>query len=366
MKKLLVAFGFAFALAAAAEARADVLFPIAELGGCTSESSCHSYCDLPANTERCLEFAEENELMSDREIAEARNFLKIGSGPGGCGAKDECESYCDDVSHIRECIAFAEKHDLMSGEELKEAKQIIRALDSGATLPGGCTNEESCDAYCNDDANILECVTFAEAAGFITSEEASMVKKTGGRGPGGCRRDECESYCEDPRNAEACYNFAKEYGLMDPEMEKGSDEFLNTLRNAPQEVKLCMESAFGDVDKIFPGPATGAKLQECLGAFRQANPEGAYWPAQPQEQRTGPGGCKNREECDAYCLANPIECRPDDDRSAPPQGGPSEFPSEDDARPIPPTEEPGSEPVTYSAEAGLASILWIFQQLIAR
>lgn len=304
MKKVFFAAILTFTTFAAVQAETNIQFPVQELGDCASEEACRSYCDNSANIERCLTFAEKNSMMSSEEVAEARKFAAIGSGPGGCTSKDSCESYCDNAANIRECISFAEKNGFMSGDELKEAKQIIRALDSGASLPGGCTNERSCDSYCSDEANILECVTFAEAAGFISAEEASMARKTGGKGPGGCRGRECEAFCSNPDNGEVCYNFALEHGLMDPEMEKGSRDFMDSLRNAPPEVKACIESELGDTSRVFPGPRTGAKLRDCYEQFgRPPQDEGMM--------RTGPGGCSSREECDAYCLANPLECRPE-------------------------------------------------------
>ena len=155
----------------------NVVFPVAELGNCGDEAECRKYCDNSGNITACLAVAEKYDLMSKEELTEAKKFAEIGSGPGGCTDKAVCESYCEDANHIDECVTFAEANGLMSAEELTEAKKVQAALRRGAKLPGGCTNKESCDNYCGDSNHMEECVTFAEAAGFIPAEELEDAKK---------------------------------------------------------------------------------------------------------------------------------------------------------------------------------------------
>ena len=70
----------------------NIKFPVAELGGCTSETECRSYCDKPENAPACLDFAEKNNLMEKGELETARKFVASGNkGPGGCTGKDSCE-----------------------------------------------------------------------------------------------------------------------------------------------------------------------------------------------------------------------------------------------------------------------------------
>src|SRR3989344_5365155 len=259
---LVVSLFVSYVLVAQALSKDDIVFPVPELGNCVSENDCRTYCDNPKNITACVAFAEKYNLMSQEEVEQARKFARVGVGPGGCTTKDACESYCDDVRHIEECVAFAEKNDLMPPEELEEARKVQAALAGGATLPGGCTSKQSCDNYCNDSSHIEECITFAEAAGFIppdeleeakkvlaavkrgakpppcrgkkdcdiycsepinfaeaagfvSAEEATMARKTGGKGPGNCRgREECDAFCQDEGNFEACLAFAEEHGLI--------------------------------------------------------------------------------------------------------------------------------------------------------
>ncbi|MFQ5662009.1 MAG: hypothetical protein ACE5F2_02030 [Candidatus Paceibacteria bacterium] len=329
-----ILIGFALVATGAMSAQAssidDIVYPVVELGGCENKTECKSYCDDINHMDECIAFAERHNLMSDREVRDAREFAKRGirRGPGGCTTHDQCENYCEDVNNIEECLAFAEKHDMIPREELKEARQVAKALREGAELPGGCTSKQSCDAYCQDgahieeciafaekagfmdekeleevrrilplmksgqmpggctsqrqceaycedDANIIECVAFAEKAGFMSPQEAEMARKTGGRGPGGCRRDECEAYCEKPENQEACFAFAKEHNLIPEEdlarIKEGSQRIREGLKHAGPEVLSCLKRELGsniigeiESGRFSPTPKSGEVIKGCF------------------------------------------------------------------------------------------------------
>ncbi|HXF44011.1 MAG TPA: hypothetical protein VNK70_00900 [Candidatus Paceibacterota bacterium] len=357
----------------------DIVFPVSELGNCGSEAECRVYCDDSANISACIAFAEEHGLMSAEEIEKARKFMQIGAGPGGCTTKNACESYCNDVNHIDECVAFAERNGLMSSSELEEAKKVRAALAKGAKLPGNCTSKESCDDYCSDPNNMEECITFAEvagfippeelaeakrmieamrkgakpppcrgkeacdaycaepgnfeacitfaeAAGFVSSEEAVMARKTGGKGPGNCRgREECNAFCENPANQEICFEFAKEHNLISDEdlrmMEKGRQQMMQGLTQAPPRVLECVTSVVGvDVIEklksgaVMPNQQIGDAMQRCFEENGKAispphNSEMMPGGVLPQEGGFGgPGGCRSREECETFCRSNPDAC----------------------------------------------------------
>lgn len=313
----------------------DIVFPIAELGSCEDRLECKSYCDDINHADECIAFAEEHNLMNKKEVKEAKEFVKRGirSGPGNCTTHGECESYCEDINNIEECLAFAEDHDIISKKELKEARQVAKALREGAELPGGCTNKrscesycedgahieecvafaekagfmdkreieemrkilplmksgqmpggctskEQCEAYCEDDSHLAECVAFAEKAGFMSSQEAEMVRKTGGKGPGGCVRDECEAYCENPDNQDACFAFAKEHGLISDEdlahMKEGVGRIREGLQHATPEVVSCLKDKVGPniINEIengtfSPSRKSGEAIKGCFEQFME-------------------------------------------------------------------------------------------------
>lgn len=302
---------------------ADISYPVAELGGCTDQASCKTYCDDIQNIRACVLFAERHKLISEEEAEDARKFEELGGvGPGGCTTAEECREYCEDPAHVEECLAFGEEHGLMSEEELKEAKQVAEALRSGAKLPGGCNSKAKCDNYCSVPTNMRECLDFAEAAGFmspeeleearkiadyvasggkmpggctsqdcedycedeahfdeciafakgaglLSPEEAKMIEKTGGRGPGGCRGKACEAFCNNPENRQVCIDFALENDLMTSEekrqMQEGAESAKRALEQASPEIRDCLRESLGDetIDKINSGTfAHGPEIGE--------------------------------------------------------------------------------------------------------
>ncbi len=253
------------------EALAKLTYPIAELGDCKDREDCKIYCDEPANTSACVSYAEKKNLLSQEDLKVAKKFVAVGGkGPGACNGKNECQAYCEDKAHIDECVSYAEKNGLMSGEELQKAKKVQAAIKKGVKFPG-CQNKKECDAYCEDSVHMEECINFAKEAGLlsdeelqktqkvltavkkgvkvppckgkdacdtycaeenhveectnfavetglVTSEEARIIKETGGKGPGGCKnKSECNSFCGNDANRETCMNFAIEHNIPQPQ-----------------------------------------------------------------------------------------------------------------------------------------------------
>lgn len=338
------------------EPAAAINFPIPELGNCASKSDCKSYCDKPSNVDACLAFAEKNDLMPKEELAMARKFMASGGkGPGGCTGKDSCESYCNDIANIDECVAFAETSGIMPPKELEEAKKVQAAIKRGVKPPacGGkkacdsyceepshieecisfaseagfmspeeqanaqkmiqaikngvkplpCKGKEECDEYCGQEQNIEMCVAFAEAAGFMSKDDASMARKTRGKGPGNCKgKAECDAFCNNPNNEEICFNFGKDNGLIPPEelqkMEEGKKQFRDSLSNAPPEIAACLENAIGkeNIDKLNsgamrPSRGLGDKMAECFRQGEEQRIQNEY-----KNRNMGEGGQENSSE----------------------------------------------------------------------
>jgi len=110
----------------------------------------------------------------------------------------------------------------------------------------------------------------------MNQEEYEMFKKTGGKGPGGCKgKDECEAFCENPDNQETCFNFGKEHNLIPEEkmqeMREGVEKINQALKTAPSEVTDCVRSKVGteNFDKIqsgesMPNPKIGEQIRACF------------------------------------------------------------------------------------------------------
>lgn len=280
----------------------DIVFPVKELGNCKNETECRTYCDKPQNIKVCLNFAEKYNLMPKEELAMARKFAAIGAkGPGGCTSKESCDQYCNDINNIQECVAFAEKTGIMPPEELEEAKKVIAVLASGAKLPGNCRSKNECDVYCNDSNHIEECIIFAEKAGFIPPDELGEVRQVleavrKGAKPPPCRgKKQCDAYCAEPNNFEQCITFAEAAGLVSPEeakmARKTGGKGPGNCRGKEECDKFCEEEGNFEICVDFAVqyglmPPEEAEIAKKTGG-------------------KGPGGCKGKEECEAFCQ-NPV------------------------------------------------------------
>ncbi len=217
MKKLLIfLFLASIFLVSFVLALPNVNYPVAELGNCGSQKECEAYCDNAQNIDACLNYAEQNNLMGEDEIAEARKFaplIRDGLTPGKCKTETECNDYCNKDENLQECVDFAVK----VGKIPKEEAETI--MKTGGKGPGNCKGKDVCDDYCKQESNMQECIDFAVKYGLMTQEEAEMVKKTGfGPGPGGCKgKQECDDYCNRKENQIECLKFGKEKGLIDAE-----------------------------------------------------------------------------------------------------------------------------------------------------
>lgn len=283
--------------------RDDIQYPVSELGGCENEESCKAYCEEPANRKGCLVFAAEHNLLSEEELLRAEKFVEIKDGPGGCTTEESCKAYCSEISHISECLAFAEKHDLMDEEELKEAKKVAKALQEGVQLPGGCTTKEQCEAYCEDPSNLSQCIAFAEKAGFLEGEELQEAKQiikaleAGVKLPGGCKsKESCEAYCNDTANTEECFNFAVAAGFIHP------DEVEEAKKVMPLMKAGKMPGGCKSKESCEAYCMKDENIEECVAFFTEAGfmteEDAAMF---RKTGGKGPGECKSKEECEAFC-----------------------------------------------------------------
>lgn len=357
---LLIAFAI-IALPVFANSPFDIEFPIPELGNCADKTACKSYCDNEEHLEVCQAFAAKHGLgATHEEVNKTLKELDEDGGPGGCAndAKNptlSCKRYCDNSVHIEECVSYAEQHGLMEKGELKEAKKVVSALRRGVKLPPQCENAKSCKATCEDPKDLVtaracfefgkeagllpegvsveqaekafsalesgkgpfksfsemrqcdnppsdeimqKCIDFALDAGFIPPEEAEIIKKTGGKGPGGCRgKDQCENYCE--TNQEECFKFAEEHNLVREEdksrMKEGASQMQEALTKAPPEVKSCIKDAIPELEAIlsgekFPSPALRDKMRGCFENFFK-NQAGSF--GEDKDLGAPPGGERN-------------------------------------------------------------------------
>jgi len=298
---------------------------------CGGKEKCDAYCQEPEHMEECITFGIEAGFLQGKELEDAQKMLqavKRGVKPPPCKGKQACDEYCGDPEHMEECMTFAMEAGFMTEQEKADSQKMLEALKKGVRPPN-CRGKEECDVYCQQEEHMEECMNFAEAAGFMTPEEAGMARKTGGKGPGGCRgKEECEAFCNNPDNQETCFNFGKEHGLIPEEdlkmMEEGKQRLQESLNQAPPEVMDCLNSTLGSdmMEKIksgnvMPRREFGDQMRQCFEKMGPMGPppgeetpgEGGIIPPTGQQGQPGPGGCQTPEECNAYCQNNPEQCK---------------------------------------------------------
>jgi len=345
---------------------------------CGNKKQCDIYCDQPEHMEECIAFGIEAGFIQGQELEDVQKMLaavKRGVKPPPCRGKEACDAYCSNPDNMEMCMTFAMEAGFMSEQEKADSQKMLKALKKGIKPPN-CRGKDECDVYCSQDQHFDECTKFAEAAGFMTPEEAAMARKTGGKGPGGCKgKDECDAFCNNPDNQETCFNFAKENGLI-PEadlkqMEEGKQKFQESLQQAPSAVLDCLNSEIGTdmMEKFKSGAAMppkdiGDKMRGCYEKMGPpSGPEGQgekFQPApgaenpsgQMMPQQAGPGGCKGPEECKSYCESHPDECQNFQSGQIPPQGQGQMPPQENREGMMPPPGE-GTMPGTMQPPAGL-------------
>lgn len=169
-----------------------ITFPIAELGNCTSVTSCKTFCDDPKNHQSCTNFAKKHKLSSDSSKTSQKSddeILKLAKVELGCTSHDACMDFCEREENMEKCIDFAARHNLM-----EDASQMKQRMTTVKNLLG-CGSMKSCMDFCNNPTNMQKCMEVFKQAGFPV--EASYS------GPGGCNSEEsCRLYCE--KNPKEC------------------------------------------------------------------------------------------------------------------------------------------------------------------
>lgn len=298
--------------------------------GCNTKESCDIYCSDPEHMEECIEFAVSAGLMLQDELEEAKKVLAVikkGVKQPACYSKEECDIYCSEPGHMEECMEFAVAAGFMSPDEAEENKKMFKAIEKGIKPPA-CRGEEECNIYCSQEEHMEECMEFAVAAGLMTTQEAEMSRKTGGKGPGDCKsKEECDVFCE--ANIETCFDFAKEHGMISEEdlrqTEEGKQQLLEEFTNAPPEVKECLNSilSIGLIEKLKAGTAMpsreiGDAMNSC---FKIIGPP-EDMPGGPGVVETGaPVGLENAQvemvECIRSALGEELFKKLEDSRQMP-------------------------------------------------
>ena len=240
-----ITFGEAAGLIPPGELReAKMMFEAIRKGAkppaCAGKKECDVYCSRIEHMEECMEFGIAAGFMPPEEIENAKKTLeaiKKGAKPPNCRGEEECNVYCSQPEYMEECMEFGIAAGFIPPEEIEGARAALKAIKQGIRPPN-CRGKEECDAYCSQPEHQKECINFAEAAGFMTAEEAARARKMAELGieggPGGCQgKEECEAFCQNPANLETCINFSVKTGDMSQEEAQRMLEGIRMMQEGP-------------------------------------------------------------------------------------------------------------------------------------
>lgn len=259
-------------------------------------------------------------------VAQAQNPFDI-SYPipelGNCGSQEECKNFCDNPDNHAICIEWGQKQGVFSAVEakrMKDIEQMENKPEDPVDGPGGCRSPRECDAYCRILENLNECLDYGVANGYNSAEEAQKIREQAQRGgPGGCNsREQCDAYCKNPANIELCMKFVVEEGKITQdeadliiEMTKKGPEM-----GKPKGPKIDEQKTLQVLEEKGGGPGGCKNPDECRAYCEDFNHgeecinfavENNFIPPQEAEMAKkmmsigGPGGCKGPQECDAFC-----------------------------------------------------------------
>jgi len=230
----------------------------------------------------------------------------LGAWDDRFGVREFFSGLIEEVSVYNRALTSAEVQ-----SAYKELRQILAAKDSGVPFPGNCNTRQKCLKYCEAPANALECVDFAQAAGFISKDEAAQARKyipliLKGVTPGKCdSKERCEAYCQDTAHALECMEFAVKYEILPPDELAVLKKILPFMRagTMPGGCKSKAECEAYCTD--------GDHFEECLdlglalGVIKSDEVELIR-----KSGGKGPGGCRSKESCEAFCQKseNQKEC----------------------------------------------------------
>lgn len=175
-------------------------------GGCTSEDTCRSYCDTPANRQTCMDWAKANGFEGRGGPAspsqggtppgvgpEQEAIFKDAQAQFGCSTPDECMGFCDNPANSQKCSEFARKHGLDKGQGGPPAGGLDAETGAKMMAELGCDREQ-CRDFCDNPANRQKCSEVAQKYGIAGGPPPGQ-----GPPPGlNCNsEEECRKICEE-------------------------------------------------------------------------------------------------------------------------------------------------------------------------
>lgn len=235
-----------FLLPSRVSAQSRLTYPIPGLGYCRDAKECSLYCQIPENKAPCWSYGKyrlgsdvlgvstmsEEEKRQMQQKAKQYNVVFPIADLGGCADPQECRDFCEQPINEQACMDFAKKKGFQ--KEVRDGTSLDRQkkdeLIEKAQTELGCTSIESCSKICESDHT--RCEAFArkhgvyqepsESRGRYSAEEKVQLMQKAQSELGCTSMESCKFACE--KNPERCMNFAKKHGFDRPEPRDRQEE----------------------------------------------------------------------------------------------------------------------------------------------
>lgn len=178
---------------------------------------------------------------------------------------------------------------------------------------GNCKDEAACRAFCDSRDNldrVKACIAFAKKHNLLPPDEIEeaehYVTRIGiATGPGGCRSErECDAYCEDTAHLDECLDFAERYNLRSPDDIAEGRKILSALSAGANLPGGCRNK-----DECLAYCEDPSHMKECVAfaekagfiSKEEAEEAAKIIPLLERGEKT-PGNCSRKAACETYCM----------------------------------------------------------------
>jgi hypothetical protein len=181
---------------------------------------------------------------------------------------------------------------------------------------GNCKSEADCKTYCAKEENMLACAEYGAKHGLTSQDELQRAREFAdvlrGEGPGACKdKATCEAYCEDISHINECLAFAEKHGFVKAEQLAEAKKVAMALKNG-----AVLPGGCKDKDTCDAYCKDMSHVDECFAFAKKAGFISEEEAVEAEKMlplvKAGqtPGQCKTKEDCRLYCedAKNSDEC----------------------------------------------------------
>lgn len=106
--------------------KANITFPIAELGNCGGVEECKAYCNEVANQQACMDFAKARGLKRKEQRGLNQELLEKAKAFLGCDSAQGCREFCQQEANFEKCSLFAKENKLRGGIKNASGSAMLR------------------------------------------------------------------------------------------------------------------------------------------------------------------------------------------------------------------------------------------------